>query len=142
VPLIQVAQLSLTLRQPFTSSPRRSDREILDAETGGPQVYVTPVRVGAFQTHAQAHAARGYLDAHGIDCTVVADDCHGLDPELAFATSRVTLLVDPGQAWEARELLNQMEPPGAKDSRRGELVAAVLILGFILSLVFLAFAVT
>jgi hypothetical protein len=101
---------------------------------------ITPVRVGAFQTHAQAHAARGYLNERGIDCEVVADDSHGLDPNVAFGTSRVTLLVPSDQAHDARSLLNEMESASPQGRRWVELLIGAAILTLIVALIIFAFA--
>jgi hypothetical protein len=98
------------------------------------------MRVGAFHTRAEAEAARGYLVSQGIDARVVGDDMHGLHPDVAFGTARVTLLVPTVEAEEARRLLDEHEvrEPGDRTATRRSVtvwfVAALMLAIVVISI--------
>ena len=103
----------------------------------------TTIRVGAFGDRAEAEAARGYLVSHGIDARVVGDDLHGLHPDVAFGTARVTLLVPEAEAEEARRLLDEhdvREPGDRTETRRSAVTWFVAAL--MLAIVVVSIAVT
>jgi hypothetical protein len=101
------------------------------------------VRVGAFADHGEAHAARGYLEGHGIRAEVTGDDANQTGPPTSFA--QVALLVPQGQADETRRLLAELaddEEPSAARTSRTEVIVAVGLTVFILGFVVIAFAVS
>ena len=63
------------------------------------------VSVGSFRTRVEAELAMNTLDAAGIRAMVSADDAGDAHPALRFTTGGVRVLVAPGDAAVARELL-------------------------------------
>jgi len=67
------------------------------------------VVVGEYLYRDEAEIARAHLDAEGIQAAVRADDEGGLNPGF-FSEYRVVLLVDGGDAAEARDVLGMEQP--------------------------------
>lgn len=70
------------------------------------------VPVGSFASRPLAELARAYLDDHGIDAAVDADDGNGTQPEVGFVTGGARVVVAPGEAAAATALLNAVAPAG------------------------------
>jgi hypothetical protein len=63
------------------------------------------VVVRTFNYRHEAEFMRGVLDGHGIEASVVSDDCGAVDPALGLVRG-IHLLVGKEQAEQARSLLN------------------------------------
>ena len=78
--------------------------------------------VGRFGSRTEAEMARDLLTGGGVPARVRADDVGALHPELGQVGSRsgITLMVDEGDAGEAREFLAVQAAEAAGDgSMRG-----------------------
>lgn len=79
----------------------------------GARSVVRGVPVGSFSSRPLAELARSYLQDHGIDAAVDADDGNGTQPEVGFVTGGARVVVAPGELAAATELLDAVDPPSA-----------------------------
>lgn len=82
----------------------------------GGRAAVRGVPVGSFASRPLAELARSYLQDHGIDAAVDADDGNGTQPEVGFVTGGARVVVAPGELDAATDLLDEIDPPS--DARR------------------------
>lgn len=68
------------------------------------------VTVRTFVNRLEAEIARGLLEAHGVACMVLADDCGGLRPYLLIGVGGARLQVRTADAGRAAELLETAYP--------------------------------
>ncbi len=57
-----------------------------------------------FNYRHEAESVRAYLDAHGIECAVISDDCGAVDPALSLVRG-THLIVAPENVEQAEALL-------------------------------------
>ncbi len=70
-----------------------------------------------FNYRHEAESVRAYLDAHGIECAVISDDCGAVDPALSLVRG-THLVVAPEDVEQAEALLavqDQNLEPGPGD---------------------------
>lgn len=72
-----------------------------------------PVPVGSFPSRPLAQLACSYLQEHGIDAAVQADDGNGTQPEVGFVTGGARVVVAPTAVTAARDLLGEVGPSTA-----------------------------
>lgn len=88
------------------------------------------VVVATFASRPLAELARAYLDEHGLDALVGADDGNGTQPEVGFVTGGARVVVAPGEVTAARALLASVDPRGPRPARHrpaARWVAAALV---------------
>lgn len=68
------------------------------------------VTVASYASRPLADLARAYLQHHGIDAAVDADDGNGTQPEVGFVTGGARVVVAPGEVAAATELLAAVAP--------------------------------
>ena len=67
------------------------------------------VRIKIFSYRNQAELLKGFLEKEGIDATIVADDCGGHRPDLAFVRGGVGLCVSKEDEQKAKDVLKFFE---------------------------------
>ena len=65
------------------------------------------VCIMTFSNRLEADLAKIFLESHGIDAMIVADDCGGFRPDLGVTTGGVKLHVHEEKAEEALGLLQK-----------------------------------
>lgn len=65
------------------------------------------VVVKKFKSRYEAELARGFLESHGIEADVSADDAGGMYPQLTVVTGGVRLLVKDIDMLKAKALLTK-----------------------------------
>lgn len=81
-------------------------------------------RVGSFASRNLAELAVTYLNANGIDATVMADDAGGQYPHITFGGRGIWLRVPAEDAEAARELFAQADAASASPSAASPFDAA------------------
>lgn len=81
------------------------------------------VTIRIFSSHEIAKLSAANLEAHGIACWIIADDCGGMYPNLT-APGGVRLLVRASEAEEAVALLNTQASPAEINQIEAEAVAS------------------
>jgi hypothetical protein len=67
-----------------------------------------------FNYRHEAESVRAYLDAHGIECAVISDDCGAVDPALSLVRG-THLVVAPENVEPAEALLGMIDKAPAQD---------------------------
>ena len=65
------------------------------------------VVIRTFKNRLEAELAKGYLEAEGLDVSIITDDAGGMYPQLALTTGGVRLLVDDSEMLKAEALLKE-----------------------------------
>jgi hypothetical protein len=65
------------------------------------------VTIRTFSSESEALIAKAAVEAFGIDCTLISDDCGGQRPSLTMANG-IRLIVRTGDAPQAAEVLNNV----------------------------------
>jgi hypothetical protein len=68
-----------------------------------------------FNERTQAELVKAYLQAHGIEVIVRADDAGGMIPSITMSASRPCILVRVKDAAEAQRLLKDAEDKLGKE---------------------------
>ena len=95
-----------------------------DATRGGFPDEANTVTIRIFGSHDTAELAAANLEAHGIKCWLIADDCGGMYPSLAAAGSGIRLLVRAADADAATALLDSQASPAELNQIETEAMAA------------------
>ncbi len=105
--------------------------------------HVASIRVGRFLSRAEAEVARGLLASNDIEAVVLGDDGGGVHPDISYGYGGVALGVHPDDVAAARELLDDLAPPIARDTLRspGWRPRAVVGVALVMMLVMVALAV-